>query len=922
VSGRETLPEGRVTFLFTDVEGSTRLLEQHPADYGSGIARHHELLAAAVEARNGVVFETIGDAIYAAFADPVDAVEAAAEAQYALLREDWGPLEAINVRMGLHTGPVERRGAHYFGPALYRCARLMSTAHGGQIVLSETTASLVRDSLDGEAVLIDLGRHTLKDLLEPERVYQLGRAGLRREFPPLRSAGGRPNNLPADVKTFVGRQEELDRMRELLVSPGVRVVTLTGPGGSGKTRLALRAAEALLEPFKDGVFLVGLTPLADPALVAPAIADVLGVQKTAGRAWVESLVTHLGGKELLLVLDNFEHVVPAASEIAAIVGAAANVRVLATSRVPLRIQGEHELHVGPLPLPEPDADLDALVRSPSVQLFVERAREIRGDFALLDTNGSAVAEICRRLDGLPLAIELAAARTRLLSPQAMLERMEDRLGLLTGGAADLPARQRTLRDAIGWSHDLLEEREQALLRRLGVFRGGCSLPAAESVCGGDVLSSLSILTEHSLVVTRWNELGEPRFEMLETIAEFARERLAESGEADQLARRHASYFADYAEAIEPSLYTDARVPWLRRLGEDRDNIRAALAWSVERDEASVGLRILAALWLWWWTAYGEGLAWAERVLDLPSAAEPTVTRAGALFTAEICAAGAGDLAATRRYTEQAVAVSRTLGDDKWLAMAQGLGAGALTGLTADGAFIGFEREEGLDRLRELASEAVSIGRRTGDPWVAAWTTMISGLVALLAGDPVTARPWAAEGMEAFGRLGDSWSRSSASMALAFSLIQLGELEAAEAALEGSVPALLEVGDLKMASGCLIAHGLIARFSGSAEAAEKHYGDALDLCVRAGDPANAPVCLEGIAAAVAQRDPERSARLLGAARALFDAGYFPNVPGFEVFHAGTCAALEEALGADAAERLRARGASTARSVPLADVVAVA
>jgi predicted ATPase len=338
--------------------------------------------------------------------------------------------------------------------------------------MSEATAASTGYSLADGAGLLDLGQHVLKDMVEPERVYQLVLPPLRTEFPALRSAGGRPHNLPADVKTFVGRQEELRAVRDLLTSAGVRIVTLTGPGGSGKTRLALRASEGLLEPFKDGVFLVGLTPLADPTLVSPAIAAVLGVQKTAGRAWVDSLVTHLGGKELLLVLDNVEHVVAAAPELAAIVAGAPKVRVLATSRVPLRIQGEHELHVGPLPLPEPDAPVDELLRSPSVQLFVERSREIRADVVLGAANGEAVAEICRRLDGLPLAIELAAGRTRLLSPEAMLERMHDRLGLLTGGAADLPSRQRTLRDAIGWSYDLLEEPS-----------GGCSVGSRSSEAG-------------------------------------------------------------------------------------------------------------------------------------------------------------------------------------------------------------------------------------------------------------------------------------------------------------------------------------------------------------------------------------------------------------------------------------------------------
>ena len=915
MSGHGQLPEGDVTFLFTDVEGSTRLLEQHPAAYGRLIARHHELIEDAVERHGGVVFETIGDAVYAAFAEPVEGVAAAHASQLGLAGEDWGELGRIKVRMAVHNGHVERRGTHYFGPVLYRCQRIMATAHGGQVVLSESTASLVREPLEGGLALIDLGRHELRDLREPERIYQLAGPGLEVEFPPLDSVGGRPNNLPADVKTFVGRQDELGEVRDLLRMPGVRVVTLTGAGGSGKTRLALRAAEGLLEPFKDGVFVVDLAPLGAAALVPSAIAAVLGVPPTAGRSTVDSLVTHVGDRELLLVLDNFEHVAAAAPDVATLIASTPMLRVLVTSRVPLRIQGEREVHVEPLPVPRPDAGLDELVRSPALQLFAERSREIRGTFALDEANAGTVAEVCRRLDGLPLAIELAAARTRLLSPAALLERLDDRLALLTGGATDLPSRQRTMRDTIAWSYDLLDEPERTLLRRLAVFSGGCSLAAAETVCGDDVLESLSVLAEHSLLLTRWDELGEPRFELLETVAEFARARLAESDEADELAGRHAAYFADHAEAVEPALYSDARRPWLRRLEDDRDNFRAALSWSVAAGDVGVGLRILGSLWLWWWTSFNEGLEWAERVLSRPvGAASPTAERAAALFTAEICAAGAGDLPTIRRYAEEAVSVARTLGDDRRLALAQALGAGALTGLTPTGDFEA-ERLDGRARLRALSDEAIEIGARSGDRWVAAWTKMISALIALLAGDPAPAPTWASEAMAEFAELDDSWSRASASMSLAFALIQLGELEQAEAALDGSVPALLDVGDLKMAGGCLIAHGLIGRFSGRLDDAERHYREAFELCVRAGDPGNAPACLEGIAAAVTARDPKEAARLLGAARELFDTGCFPSVPGFEVFHDATLAQLAESLAAEDLESLRTRGASTARTVPL-------
>ncbi len=912
MSGRVDLPEGEVTFLFTDVQGSTRLLEQYPADYGAKLARHHELLANAVANRQGVVFETIGDAVYAAFANPANAADAALAGQLALAAEDWAPLGAIKVRMGLHTGPVERRESHYFGAALYRCARLMATAHGGQVVLSERTASLIRDSLDG--TLIDLGQHQLKDLQEPEHVFQLARQGLDTDFPPLRSVG-RPNNLPADMSTFVGRRDELETLHELLTTPGVRIVTVTGPGGTGKTRLALQGAEGLLDSFSDGVFFVGLAPLTGAELVTSAVAGVLGVQNSADRTPVEALVTHLAGRELLLVLDNFEHVIPAAADVSAVLAHAPGVRLLATSRVPLRVRGEHELRVQPLPLPPPDAELDDVVRSPAVQLFGERAREIRHDFALDESNEQAVSEICRRLDGLPLAIELAAAMSRLLSPQAMLERLENRLDLLTAGASDLPARQRTLRDAISWSYDLLDEPEQVLFRRLSVFRGGCDLPAAESMCGAD-LSMLSTLVQHSLVETRWNQLGDTRYELLETIAEFARERLEESGEAGELAERHAAYFAAHAETVEPSLYSDARAPWLLRLSDDRDNLRSALAWSVDRDDAEVGLRILAALWLWWWTSFNEGLAWAVRVLSLPSAAEPTSTRAGALFTAEICAAGQGDMDVIRGYAKQAVALSQTLGDDKRLALAQGLGAGALAGWSQAS---GGQDEESGARAHALSTDAIAIAERTGDRWTVAWVKMISALVALLAGNPGAARPWASEAVEEFGELGDSWSRASASISLAFALLQLGELDAARAALDGAAPALVEVGDLKMASGSLIALGLVSRLDGSAEEGERHYADALDLCVQAGDPANAPVCLEGVAATVAARDPQRAARLLGAAKALYDTGVQPSVPGFEIFYPATRSVLADVLGEVEVGELEGRGATSARTEPLAELI---
>ncbi|MGQ0848939.1 MAG: ATP-binding protein [Actinomycetota bacterium] len=914
------LPEGQVTFLFTDVEGSTRLLERYPAEYGRSIERHYELLARAVLEHGGVVFDTIGDAVFAAFSEPAAAVEAAGDAQLSLEEEDWSPMDPIRVRMGLHMGEVELRSAHYFGPALHLCARLMSTAHGGQVVVSGATARLARGSLGHERSLIELGSHMLKDFKEPESIYQLAGPGLLRDFPALRSVGVRPNNLPSAVKSFVGRQHEVSALQDLLASSHVRIVTLTGAGGSGKTRLAVRTAEALLEAFNGGVFLVDLASIGSADLVPAQIAHVLGVPAASGRSLVESLTTHLATKELLLVLDNFEHVIAAANQVAAILVGASKIRLLITSRVALRIQGEHEVHVEPLPVADPGGNAEDVMRSPAVQLFVERARELRANFVFRDDNASIIAEITRRLDGLPLAIELAAARTRLLSPRAILERLDDRLGLLTGGATDLPARHRTLRDTIAWSYGLLESHEQRLLNRLGVFRGSASLEAAEVVGGGDVLAGLSRLAEHSFVFVQWNELGEPRYHVLETVAEFAREQLRQSGEMRDVERRHAEFFAAMAEAAEPSLYSDGRGPWLRRLEEDRDNFRAALAWAAEKDEAEVGLRILAAPWLWWWTSFMEGLEWAGRLLTLPSALAPTNARTGALFTAEICWSGAGDMASIRKYAEETIELSRSIGDNRRLALALALGAGALAGMTPTGEFPG-DQVTGQARLRQLSEEAIEIGRRTGNAWVAAWTKMISGLIAVLSGDALTARVWATEARDELGLLNDSWSRATASVALAFALFQTGELEAAHHALDGAVEALMDVADYKVASSALIAHALIARFSGLNDESERNYRRAFDLCVRVGDPANSPVCLEGIAAIVAHRDPEEAVRLLGAARSLFDAGNIPAVPGFEGFFGMTLAEVSNAFSGDVVKDLLAKGAAAARHRPLAELVSV-
>ena len=657
------------------------------------------------------------------------------------------------------------------------------------------------------------------------------------------------------------------------------------------------------------MYFVALAPLAEPGQVLPAIAAALGVPQTPGRSLVESLGTSLGSRDTLLVLDNFEHVRQAATDVAALLTAAPRLRVVVTTRVPVRIAGEHELSVPPLPMPEPAMPLDVFLESPAIRLFADRAGDARSDFSVGAANAAAVGALCARLDGLPLAIELAAARVRLMSPEAMLARIGERLDLLTSRTADADARHRTLRASIAWSHDLLSDDERAVFRRLAVFRGGCTIEAAEAICGRAVLDELTALVEHNLVGIRYAADGTTRLEMLETILEFAREQLEMSGEREKTARRHADFYAGWAEEVEPYLYSDARAPWLLRLADERDNIRAALAWAEAQDESQLGLRILASLWLMYWVWFNEGLEWAARLLALPSAGEPTPVRAGALFTAELCAAGAGDVPALLRYGEEAVAVARACEDDRTLALALVVRSHATA-------------MDDADQVVANLDEALAVAERAGDEWVHAWMNLVGGLLCVLIGRPDEAKARAEQAVRRFEELGDSWSRASSALSLGSALLFLGDIDGARVALDGAVPALLAVGDLKMANGCVLALATAERFAGNNEAAGQLYADALALCVEAGDPANASACLEGAAAVSAARDPRRAARLLGAAQGLVERGRHPSVPFYGVFYESTLATLREVLGDELEPLLAAGSADAARGDALAPAYAAA
>jgi predicted ATPase/class 3 adenylate cyclase len=708
-------PTGTVTFLFTDIEGSTRLWEHDAPAMQEALARHDEILQNTIEDRGGYVFKTVGDAFCAAFGTATDATEAALACQRALLEEGWADeIGAIRVRMALHAGAAEERGGDYFGPPVNRVARLLSAGHGGQILLSHATQELTRDDLPEGASLRDLGQRRLKDLLRPEMVFQLISPDLPSGFPPLKTLDARMNNLPAQPTSLVGREEELSEIADLLRRPEVRLLTLTGPGGTGKSRLGLQVAAELLDEFDSGVFFVALAPISDPELVTSAIASPLGVVETGERPLKEGLETYLRDKELLLLLDNFEQVLDAAPLVGELLSACPRLKVLATSRSVLRVYGEQEYPVPPLELPRPGRlpPIDRLSQYEAVRLFIERAKAARPDFSVTDENAPAVAEICTRLDGLPLAIELAAARIKLLPPRAMLERLGSRLKLVTGGARNLPERQRTLRGAIEWSHALLEEGERGLFARLAVFSGGRTLEAIEAICDAkgdlpvDTLDGVSSLLDKSLIRQEEGPEGEPRFVMLETIHEYARERLEASGEAEEVSRLHAEYFLGLAEEAEPELTGPDQLAWLERLESEHDNMRAALTWSLEKEPATA-FRLAGMLARFWEirSDFSEGSRWLEVALRQSGRSNTiteAATRAKLLSEAGTFAYHRADYDHATALHGEALELYRELGDDSGVAF-------SLMCLGAQ-----YADKGDYERAAPFLEEALALSRRIGD----------------------------------------------------------------------------------------------------------------------------------------------------------------------------------------------------------------
>jgi len=825
------LPRGTVAFLFTDVAGSTRLWQHHRAAMERAYARHDAVLRGAVADQGGVVYKVIGDAVQAAFPTAEQAVAAALEVQLGLAFQDWAGLglpESLKVRTALHAGAVDPDSdGDYRSPVLNRLGRLLGAGHGGQILLSQAVAQLARDRLPEETTLKDLGEHRLKDLLEPERVWQLVHPVLPTDFPTLTTLTTRPHNLPLQPTPLLGREREVEELTALLHRDDVRLVTLTGPGGTGKTRLALQAAAELVDEFPDGVWFVPLASLTDPALVPSAIAEVLGVRESGATPLPELLGDHLADKRLLLVLDNFEQVLDAAPVVADAIASPA-VKVLVTSRAPLRLRGEREHPVPPLGLPKrkPPPTMEQVSQYAAVRLFIERAQAVRHDFAVTNENAPAIAEICHRLDGLPLAIELAAARVRLFPPQAMLARLEQRLPLLTGGARDLPLRQQTLTATIAWSYDLLTDDERKLYRRLSVFAGGWNLAAAEAVAGSpgsgelglDVLAGLEALSEHSLVHQMPGDADEARFAMLETIREYGLGQLAASGEAAEAHQRHAAHVLELAEIAEPELYRADEAAWLDRLEAEHDNLRAAMGWSLA-NEPQRALRLVAGAWRFWYVRgyLREGQDWVERAL---AAADEglSVPRVRALNGLAVFVSVQGDFARGWELEEASLAMARALRD--------ALGEiRALHDLGIMATNLGR-----ADRARTLYEEALGLAREHGELW------------------------WEASALHNLGDLATDQ----------------GDGDRAELLLEQSIAIARRIGNWGGVAVASFALGEVFLTRGDVRRAAREYGAGLRLLSRIGYKDHQMMTLNALAVAGAEGRPRQAARLLGGSEAAQEA----------------------------------------------------
>ena len=884
-------PTGTVAFLFTDIEGSTRLARSLGDDYESVLARHRSVLREAFSRHAGFEVGTEGDSFFVAFSSPLHALRAAAESQRALTAADWPPDAHLRVRMGLHLGEAKRRDGDYVGLEVHRAARIAAAGHGGQVLVSPAMAAVLGDRLPEELTLRDLGEYRLKDFDAPAHLYQLAGPGLRAEFPGLRSVATELTNLPAQLTSFVGRQRELIELGALV--KGHRLVTLIGTGGTGKTRLMLQLATELLGRRADGVWLVELAPLASPGLVVREVARALGVRDEPGRALLDTLVDFLRSKSLVLLLDNCEHVIGVAADLVVrLLASCPSLAVLATSREALGVDGERVFQVPSLVVPGaigPGEDheeqtagwFEEIAAGDAVRLFVDRATAVLSSFSLTPANAAAVVDICRRLDGIPLAIELAAARITHLSAQEIALGLGDRFRLLTGGRRSAVPRQQTLQALIDWSWDLLSEKDKSLLRRLSVFAGGCTLEAASAVTrlhedeGGaghdqgdallNTLDGLGHLVDRSLLVAE--QRGPTRYRLLETIRQYAGDRLAGAGEVSALRGRHLAFFLDLALQAEAALRGPEMVAWLGRLDPEADNLRAALEWSFEADP-DAALRLSVAMMSYWSSrSYGlevvEQLAHAADLAVTLPPAPPPAARQRTILVARVLAAAASasslagaSASARRRWAEEAVALARRAED--YEALSEALAALARTSASSGQ---GGGVRDGWDELIRLAES-----RR--DWWTLGISEASLAYSDMADGDLAAADARLVRASEAADRSRNPFAIAFAARSRGVLSGLTGRLAEAREWLSRAIAAYEEMGDRRfvLLSRRDLAHAL--RRGGEIDEAEGLYRDTLRGWQHAGNRGAIANQLECFAfVAMAKHDLVRAARLFGAAEAI-------------------------------------------------------
>lgn len=818
------LPTGTVTFLFTDIEGSTRLIQRFGADYARMQGDHRRLIREAVELFSGVEIHTQGDSFFVVFDSAANALLAAAKAQTLLAAHTWPEGGEMTVRMGIHTGQAAVEGDDYVGLDVHRAARISDAGWGGQVLVSEATAAVVGQNLPPGLDLSDLGKHRLKDLAEPETLHQLVIDGERRDFPPLRTLDVSWTNLPVQLTSFVGRDDELATGLRLLRS--ARILTLTGPGGTGKTRLSLQIAAESVASFHDGAYFVELAPVSGPEYVAPAVLDALGQTPSPNESIEDALVRRLSERSLLLVLDNFEHVQEAADLVTKLAEASGDSKFVVTSRRPLAISGEQEMPVPPLKVQVTAEQPADVMKSEAVRLFVERAAAVRPDFAITEQNAVAVRDLVAHLDGLPLAIELAASMVKVLPPESILERLD--LRETTTPIQDLPARQSTLWRTVDWSYQLLSPQEQQLFAGLSVFAGGARLEEIEASLAdaleADVLSTLSRLVDQSLVIADGTV---PRFRMLQVIREYAKERLETEGNLNATRRAHATTYVGFLEKAQSGMLGADRKEWLDRIGTEIDNVRTALAWAVSEEETDLASRMAFAAWRYW-QARGYLVEAGQAISKVLLLHEGSAHwRAKALEAAGGIAWWQNDLESSRQYYGKALDIQREVGEP--LEIANALYNLGIATPFYEGSEAGSDAEEAF----HLLDEAEAIYSESGDMGGVADVEWGRAGVALTVEDWESMLEWSKRSIDLYEQVGNEFGRGWATYTAGQASWNLGRPDLARTYLTHGLALFYEHGDVSAAVLHLMMLAVVEESDGNMTRAVKLAGAAHQIRMRSG-----------------------------------------------------------------------------------------